>query len=375
MSKLAVVLFNLGGPDRPEAGRPCLFNLFNDPAIIAAPAPIRWALAQFISRRRAPHARAIYGEIGGGSPIVANTEEQAAALAHVLAESGREGDIAKVFVAMRYWHPRSNEVASAVAAFGPDEIVLLPLYPQFSTTTTASSVADWHRAARHAGLAAPTRTICCYPPQSGFIAGLASSVRAGLAEARRHGAPRLLLSAHGLPERIVARGDPYQWQVEETATALVEALAEPGLAEPGLVEPGLAEPGLAESELAESELDWRVCYQSRVGPLRWIGPATDDELRRAGADKVPVVLTPIAFVSEHSETLVELDVTYRDLAAASGVPHYVRTPTVGVQTAFIAGLAALVRAAPGFDRPVCSMSGERRCPSRFSGCPMAAGDG
>ena len=355
MSKLAVVLFNLGGPDRPEAVRPFLFNLFNDPAIIGAPAPMRWALAQFISRRRTPRARAIYAEIGGGSPLVANTEEQAAALAHVLEETGRAGDVAKVFVAMRYWHPRGDEVAGAVAAFGPDEIVLLPLYPQFSTTTTASSVADWHRAARNAGLAAPTRTICCYPRQSGFIAGLASSVRAGLTEARQHGRPRLLLSAHGLPERIVASGDPYQWQIEQTAAALAEELAEPGL--------------------AESDLDWRVCYQSRVGRLRWIGPATDDELRRAGADKVPVVLTPIAFVSEHSETLVELDIACRDLAAASGVPHYVRTPTVGVRATFISGLAALVRAAPGFDGPVCSMSGGRDCPARFSGCPVAAGDG
>ncbi len=360
MSKLAVVLFNLGGPDRPEAVRPFLFNLFNDPAIIGAPAPVRWALAQFISRRRAPHARAIYAKIGGGSPIVANTEAQAAALAKTLAADGRAGDVAKVFVVMRYWHPRGDEVAGAVAAFDPDEIVLLPLYPQFSTATTASSIADWRRAARRAGLAAPTRTLCCYPRQPGFIAGLASLVRAELTEARRHGTPRLLLSAHGLPEKIVAGGDPYQWQIEQTAAALVEELAAPGS---------------AESDLAEPDLDWRVCYQSRVGPLRWIGPATDDELRRAGADGVPVVLAPIAFVSEHSETLVELDITYRDLAAASAVPHYARVPTVGARADFISGLAALVRATPGFDGPACPMSGERLCPNRFSGCPAVAGDG
>ncbi len=182
MSKLAVVLFNLGGPDRPDSVRPFLFNLFNDPAIIGAPAPVRWALAQWISRRRAPHAREIYAKIGGGSPLVANTEAQAAALARLLAKTGRDGDTAKVFVAMRYWHPRCAEVAGAVAAFEPDEIVLLPLYPQFSTTTTASSVAEWRGAARQAGLAAPNRIVCCYPRQAGFITEMASRVRAGLAE-------------------------------------------------------------------------------------------------------------------------------------------------------------------------------------------------
>jgi ferrochelatase len=350
MGKLAVVMLNLGGPDRPESVRPFLFNLFNDPAIIGAPGPLRWALAQFISRRRAPAARAIYAEIGGGSPLLANTEAQADALADALAAKGSDpadGEV-RVFVAMRYWHPRSDETAAAVAAFAPDEIVLLPLYPQYSTTTTASSLADWGRAARRAGLAAPTRTLCCYPVAAGWIASLARLARGPLAAARAHGTPRLLLSAHGLPEKVVSeRGDPYQWQVEETAAAVAAALGEP-------------------------DLDWRVCYQSRVGPLAWIGPGTDEEIRRAGRDGVPVVLCPIAFVSEHSETLVELDITSRKLAAECGVPHYTRVPAVGVDEPFVTGLAGLVRRLRQGEGRLCSMNGGRRCPARLQGCPLGA---
>ncbi len=362
MGKLAVVMLNLGGPDRPESVRPFLFKLFNDRAIIGAPGPVRWALAQFISRRRAPAARAIYAKIGGGSPLLANTEAQADALERALTGEGDgtgglgEGGEVRVFVAMRYWHPRSDETAAAVAAFAPDEIVLLPLYPQYSTTTTASSLADWHRAARRAGLVAPARTLCCYPVEAGWIASLARLVRGPLAAARAHGIPRLLLSAHGLPEKVVSeRGDPYRWQVEETAAAVVAELGESDL-----------DP---DSDL-DSDLDWQVCYQSRVGPLAWIGPGTDDEIRRAGRDGVPVVLCPIAFVSEHSETLVELDITYRKLAAECGVPHYARVPTVGVDEPFVTGLAGLVRRLRQGDGRLCSMHGGRRCPERFRGCPL-----
>ncbi len=165
MSKLAVVLFNLGGPDRPESVKPFLFNLFNDPAIIGAPRPIRWLLARLISGRRAPVARAIYARIGGKSPLLEMTGEQATALERLLGTAGE----AKVFVAMRYWHPMSDEVAVAVRAFAPDEIVLLPLYPQYSTTTSGSSLSDWRRAAAAAGIGAPTVAVCCYPGQPGLI--------------------------------------------------------------------------------------------------------------------------------------------------------------------------------------------------------------
>ncbi len=346
MRKTAVILFNLGGPDRLAAVRPFLFNLFNDPAIIDAPGPVRWLLAQGISRRRAPIARKIYQELGGGSPLLANTEAQAAALEAALNASRGEGDT-KVFIAMRYWHPMSDEAARAVVAYGPDRVLLLPLYPQFSTTTTGSSVADWTRAAAKAGLTEPSRTLCCYPAQAGFVAEIAELLRAALAqaEATAEGAPRVLFSAHGLPKKFIDRGDPYQWQVEQTAAAVVAAAAVP-------------------------DLDWTVCYQSRVGPLEWIGPSTDAEIVRAGAQGRPLIVVPIAFVSEHSETLVELDIEYRRLAERKGVPRYTRVATVDTGAAFIEGLAELVRAALAGERGTCSQDGGRICPEQWSGCPQ-----
>jgi ferrochelatase len=344
MTRLAVVLFNLGGPDGPDAVQPFLFNLFNDPAIIGAPRPVRWLLAKLISTRRAPVARQIYAHLGGGSPLLPNTEAQARALATAL------GADASVFVAMRYWAPRATETAAKVKAFAPERVVLLPLYPQFSTTTTGSSLDDWRRAAAAVGLNVPTSALCCYPVQAGFIAALAAAIRPALEAAGSHGTPRLLLTAHGLPKKIVATGDPYQIQVEQTAAALVAALGIGGL-------------------------DWTVCYQSRVGPLEWIGPATDDEIRRAGRDRVPVVIAPIAFVSEHSETLVELDIDYRHLAESAGVPDYRRVPTVAAAPAFIGGLAALVRQATAAPPGRCGADGgARRCPADARGarCRFAA---
>jgi ferrochelatase len=342
MTRTAVVLFNLGGPDSPSAVKPFLFNLFNDPAIIALPMVLRWPIAQVIAMRRAPTARAIYDKIGGGSPLVANTEAQARALETALGEGYR------VFIAMRYWHPQSREAAAAVRAFAPDDVVLLPLYPQFSTTTTASSLAAWRDAAAAVGLAAPTRALCCYPAESGFIGALAAGIRDVLRRWPPGERKRLLFSAHGLPEKIVAAGDPYPWQVEQTVTALRRALGDPSL-------------------------DCVTCYQSRVGPLAWIGPATDAEIRRAGAEGVGLIVVPVAFVSEHSETLVELDIEYRHLAGASGVPSYVRVPTVAAAPAFIAALARLVRLAQQRpDESPCSGAGARICPRSFARCPCAA---
>ncbi len=352
MRTTAVGLFNLGGPDRPGAVRPFLFNLFNDPAIIGAPGPLRWLLAQWISRRRAPLARKIYEEIGGASPLLANTEAQAKALEAALNE-GAGDDQVRVFITMRYWHPMSSEVARAVEAYGPNQVVLLPLYPQFSTTTTGSSLTDWARAAAAAGLGAPTRSLCCYPTQTGFVTEVAGLLRSALTVAGD--APRVLFSAHGLPKKFIERGDPYQWQIEQTAAAVAEVVAD-------------AVAGAA----PEPDLDWRVCYQSRVGPLEWIGPSTDAEIARAGAEGRSVVVVPIAFVSEHSETLVELDIEYRRLAEEKGVPCYTPVATVDAGAVFIAGLAGLVRAALAGERALCSQDGARHCPGQWGGCPLAA---
>ena len=309
--RVAVVLFNLGGPDSPASVQPFLRNLFSDPAIIALPAWLRLPLARLIAARRGPTARAIYQKIGGGSPILGQTEMQASAL-----EDSLRGDehTWRAFVCMRYWHPLTDAVVQQVRQFAPDRIVLLPLYPQFSTTTTASSVAAWRREIGR--LKIPTTLVCCYPEANGFIEASAELVKAELAAIQ--GPARVLFSAHGLPEKIIKAGDPYQSQVERSARAIARRL------------------GLT---------DWVVCYQSRVGPLKWIGPSTHDEIERAGREKMPVVVYPLAFVSEHSETLVELDIDYRALAEAAGVPAYRRAPTVGTHPAFVNGLAALARTA------------------------------
>ncbi len=342
MSKTAVVVMNLGGPDSADAVEPFLFNLFFDPAIIGLPKPLRWLIARLIAHRRGPVARAIYAKIGNASPLLENTKAQAAALETLL------GPEFRVVIAMRYWRPRAREAAEAVKRWGAEKIILLPLYPQFSSTTTASSVADWRQAASAAGLTAATRAICCYPAMAGFIAAAAGQIESALGEwPATLGAPRLLLSAHGLPERVIERGDPYRAQVEETAAAL-------------------------RRQLGRDDIETVVCYQSRVGPLKWIGPATDAEIRRAGVDGKGLIIAPIAFVSEHSETLVELDIEYRHLADQSGVPRYVRVPTVDAAESFIAGLAQMVRAVDeepgGFwhetrERAVCDPV-LRLCPRR-----------
>jgi protoporphyrin/coproporphyrin ferrochelatase len=314
MPRRAIVLMNLGGPDSPEAVEPFLINLFSDPAIIRLPLIVRWPLARLIARRRAGVARDIYDHLGGGSPLLANTKAQAQALEAVL------GDGSRCFIAMRYWHPLTEEAVAAVKNWQPDEVICLPLYPQYSTTTTASSLAAWLRVTKRQGLDCPMRIVDPYPTANGFIAALTGLIAPVLEEAERSHKIRLLLSAHGLPLKIVQTGDPYPDQINQTAAAVVAALDRP-------------------------DVDWTVCYQSRVGPLAWLGPQTDDEIRRAGGDGVAIVVAAISFVSEHSETLVELDRDYRRLAQANGVPAYYRVPAVGTDPRFIAALAELVRGA------------------------------
>ena len=341
--RIAVVVFNLGGPDDAASVRPFLFNLFNDPAIIGLPGIARTPLAKLISSRREKSAQANYAmmDAGGGSPLKPETRKQMAALDARLADL-LPGDEVRSFVAMRYWHPLTEETAADVAAFGPDDVVLLPLYPQFSTTTTQSSLKAWKEAYTGSGR---SRAICCYPRAGGWIEAQAEGVRDRLAEAGRDhpGRPmRVLFSAHGIPEKLVARGDPYQEQVEATVAAVAEAA------------------GLT---------DWSLCYQSRVGPLKWLGPSTPDAIRQAGVDGVGVVVTPIAFVSEHIETLVELDIEYGELAHEAGVHPYLRAPAVGVAEPFIDALAQAVSGSLGRTGTAPFGPG---CQGRWKACPFQA---
>ena len=337
MSRLAVVLFNLGGPDRPEAVRPFLRNLFSDPAILPAPAPVRFLLSRYIAGRRTAPAREAYEQLGGASPLLEQTEAQAKALEAALAEAGRD---ARCFVAMRYWHPRAAAVLPAVRDWQPDEIVALPLYPQFSTTTSGSSLAEWRKLA---GANTSLRVLCCHPLLAGLIEAWAEPLAAAIRRARAAAPVRVLFTAHGLPERVIAKGDPYAWQVERTAEALRAA---------------------AEARLDEHDgIDWRVTWQSRATPEKWLQPDTEAEVEAAASEGLALVLAPIAFVSEHSETLVELDIEYRAVAERAGAAAWERVGTPRTAPSYIEGLAALV-----LDR----RPRKRLCPASCTGCPVAA---
>ena len=346
--RIAVVLFNLGGPDNLDAVQPFLFNLFFDPAIIRLPLPLRWILARIISKRRTPVAQDIYEQIGGRSPILELTQNQADALQVELADLGE----VKCFIAMRYWHPMSLQAAEQVKEFAPDDILLLPLYPQFSTTTTQSSLFEWKRAAKFVGLTANTRALCCYPTETGWIDAQVQLISEKMKSVENPERLRLLFSAHGLPKKIVDGGDPYSYQIEQTAKAIVE------------------KPGL-------EKIDWAVCYQSKVGRLEWTGPSLDAEIERAADDGVGLMIVPIAFVSEHSETLVELDMEYYEMAKKLGISEYHRVAAVGTTPSFITGLAELARGLLKKQFDLCSDSpdGLRQCPSEHGNCPLTSRPG
>ena len=333
--RTAIVVFNLGGPDGPKAVRPFLFNLFNDPNIIPLAAPLRWLFATLISTLRAKKSRGYYEQLGGKSVLLPETEAQAAALERVTGS--------KVFVLMRYWHPMAREVVTAIKDYAPTRIVVLPLYPQYSTTTTGTTVTVLKKEAARQGLTTPMQILCCYPTDEGFVGTVAKQLRTAFEATKAHGAPRVLFSAHGLPMKTIESGDPYEWQVAESAKAIVARMDVPAL-------------------------DWVICYQSRVTPVPWLAPPVEAEIRRAGADNVPIIIVPIAFVSEHVETLIELDVTMRDLAKEAGVPHFTRLPAVRTDSDFINALAGFCDYLRGRTTP-CSATGSRICPAQFGKCP------
>ncbi len=345
--RLAVVLFNLGGPDRPEAIRPFLLNLFRDPAILRVPFFVRPILARIIARARVKPATENYAILGGRSPLLELTEAQARGLERSLARMLPEYE-SRCFIAMRYWHPFAAEAVRLLRQWRPDEVVLLPLYPQFSTTTTGSSVSDWQQAAARAGLAARVSTLCCWFADPAYVEATAAMLRRAYDRARaavpEQTGLRVLFSAHGLPEVIVKQGDPYQFQIETTSALVAAASGIRGL-------------------------DWQVCYQSRATPQQWLEPSTEQAIERAAGDRVALLVVPIAFVSEHSETLVELDVEYRELAEKLHVPGYFRAPAQGDDPGFIEAVAGLVRRTLAAGPGLCSFADGRACPGRHGDCP------
>ena len=338
--KKAVILFNLGGPDKLENVEAFLFNLFNDPAILNLPTILRFPLAKLIANRRAPVAKKIYKELGGSSPILKLTIEQSERLEKKLNEN-KNLDEYKCFVVMRCWHPRASEVINNVKLFDPDEIVLLPLYPQYSASTSGSSIKEWNDVCKSNNYKIKTSTICCYPTDDNFIKAHAVEINKKINGIDNY---KLIFSAHGLPEKNIKKGDPYQWQVEQTVNEIVKYLN-------------------------IQNLDWILSYQSRVGPLKWIGPSTDKVIIKNSKLGKQLIIVPVAFVSEHSETLVELDIEYKKLALDNGCIKYIRVPALGVNDTFIESLSNLI-----INKDKNQFNGKifppiNKCPSNFIKCP------
>lgn len=317
--RTAVVLFNLGGPDSPAAVEPFLFNLFSDPDIFKFPLAFitqKW-FARWVARRRAPEARAGYQAIGGASPLLANTRKQAEALQAALAHHGGFD----VFVCMRYWHPLTAEVVQRLKQAKHQRVILLPLYPQYSLTTTGSSYNEFIRECARQDYQPRAHLIRHWYDQPDYQQAVVETIQAELAKlpAPAPAEVELLFSAHGLPQKIVDAGDVYEQQIRATYEAV------------------------------RAKLGWphtTLCYQSRVGPLKWLQPYTENVIRQKAAAGVRQMLVyPIAFVSDHIETLYELGMTYAALARAQGIAHYRVVPALNDHPLLIRALAQLVLSA------------------------------
>ena len=338
--KKAIILFNLGGPDKLENVEPFLFNLFNDPAILNLPTFLRYPLAKLISNRRAPVAKKIYAELGGSSPILKLTKEQSDALEIKLNQT-QEEDEYKCFIIMRCWNPRAKDVIKDVQLYGPDEVVLMPLYPQYSAATSGSSIKEWKDVCKKNNYHVKTSTICCYPTDQNFINAHTKEIIKKIKDLKNF---KLIFSAHGLPEKNIKKGDPYQWQVEQSVKKIVESLN-------------------------DENLDWILSYQSRVGPLKWIGPSTETIIIENSKIGKHIVLVPIAFVSEHSETLVELDIEYKEIADANGCKNYTRVPALGINEDFIKAMSELIIKKNEYKINEDLYPPKIQCPSNFKKCP------
>ena len=319
---IGVILFQLGGPDSPEAIEPFLYNLFSDPEIIDFPlAKIgRPALAKLISKGRARKVRAHYADIGGASPIRKFTEQQAVALEEEL----RKSIDARVFVAMRYWHPMTDDAIERARRAGCDELVLLPLYPQYSATTTGSSLNEWERRCRSLAFERPTHLIREFYDFHLYLDSLVDQINQTLRKFNDLGSVRLVFSAHSVPMSVIDGGDPYRSQIEDTVRLVMEHGGWPNTA--------------------------TTCYQSKVGNRKWLQPSLHETISRlgeSGAENVLVV--PIAFVSDHVETLAEIDIEAREEASKHGIRHFEMMPGLNDGPRFIGALAALVFQAMGVD--------------------------
>lgn len=309
MEPLGLVLLDFGGPERPSDVRPFLTHLFLDPAILPVPGPVRALLARLIAWRRAPVATARYARIGGHSPGPAQVRNRATWLQRVL------GDRFLVRCAFRYVPPFCDEVVEGLAQGGVRRLVALPSFPQRSFTTTDSCLGALQEAALARGM--EVVPVVSYPDHPGLVEALAGGIRPLLTPGAH-----LLLVAHGLPERLLKGGDPYLDEVHRTVHAVVASLG----------------PGLS----------WSLAFQSRLGPVAWVGPAIEDEIRRLGSEGVKaLVVAPVSFTTENLETLYDLDLEAAHLARAAGIQAYARAPAPTDQAPFLGALVDLVRKAEG----------------------------
>jgi ferrochelatase len=318
--RIGVVLFQLGGPDRPEAIQPFLFNLFCDPDIIDFPCARigRKPLAKLISATRAKKVHHHYSAIGGSSPIRRFTEQQAGALQDRLTADGLD---ARCFVAMRYWHPFTAEAVEQLRAASCDEVILLPLYPQYSSTTTGSSLNEWRRLFHDD---TPVHCVAAFYRHPLYLDALVEKVDEALARFSRSERAEIVFSAHSVPLVVIEKGDPYQRQIEETVKLVMQR--------------------------GGWRNRYRLCYQSKVGASKWLQPSLRRTIRDLAAERVrEACVVPIAFVSDHVETLGEIDHEARQEAAALGIKQFEMTSGLNDSPRFIAALVDLVMTALGVD--------------------------
>ena len=322
MARVGILLLNLGGPERIQDVGPFLYNLFADPEIIRLPNPIlQKPLAWLISTLRSSKSQEAYRSIGGGSPLRRITEQQARELQSLLRQRGVD---ATSYVAMRYWHPFTESAVADITADGIDEVVVLPLYPHFSISTSGSSFRELQRLRQmdERFEALPLRCIRSWYDHPGYVRSMAELIAEQVRASDDVEHAHIFFSAHGVPKSYVEEaGDPYQQEIEAcTALIMAELEAIVGHSNPHT-----------------------LAYQSRVGPVEWLKPYTEEALEELGRAKTQdLVVVPISFVSEHIETLEEIDIEYRELATESGVVNFRRVRALDTYPPFIAGLADLV---------------------------------
>lgn len=318
MGRVGVLLLNLGGPDRLEDVRPFLFNLFSDPEIIRLPFPwLQKPLAWVIATRRVKTSQENYRQIGGGSPLRRITEAQALALQQHLQQKGTE---AQVYIGMRYWHPFTEEAIARIKRDRIEKLVILPLYPQFSISTSGSSFRLLEKLWKEdPSLAEIEHTaIPSWYQRPGYLQAMAQLITQELDQCANPDEVHLFFSAHGVPvSYVVEAGDPYQEEIEHCTELIMKTLNRPN--------------------------PHTLAYQSRVGPVEWLKPYTEDAIPALAAQGVKdLLVVPISFVSEHIETLQEIDMEYRELAEESGIENFHRTPALDTHPIFINDLADLV---------------------------------